>query len=399
MDIPEKTQKISPADRPRILALDVLRGITIAGMITVNNPGSWNYVYAPLKHAAWNGLTPTDLVFPFFMFIMGVSMYVSYRKFDFRLSGQTFVKLFRRSLLLFLIGLFLNWFGLFCRTLGALRPEDLSLGEKLLEAAVYRCGNLRIPGVLQRLALVSFFGALILLWVKPRRVLWIAGAVLVFYTALMVGTGSLELTEGNIAARVDVALLGASHMYRIDGLPFDPEGFVSTVPCIAHVLLGVWAGQLLDTEKGHAVRIQRLFIFGTICLFAGFLLDYLFPINKTLWSSSYVLVTCGLASLMFALLIWIIDMQGRRRWCVFFESFGVNPMAIFVMAGIFSNLLGNFGFARGDRYVTLKGFIYGDLLEPLFGPYFGSLVFALLFIVLCWSIGHILYRRKIYIKL
>lgn len=399
MDIPEKTQKIKTAGQQRILALDVLRGITIAGMITVNNPGSWSYVYAPLKHAAWNGLTPTDLVFPFFMFIMGVSMYISYKKFDFRFSGQTFVKLFRRSLLLFLIGLFLNWFGLFCRTLGALRLEDLSLGAKLLEAAVYQCGNLRILGVLQRLALVSFFGALILLWVKPRRVLWIAGAVLVSYTALMVGTGSLELTEGNIAARVDMALLGASHMYRIDGLPFDPEGFVSTIPCIAHVLLGVWAVQLIDTNQGHAVRIQRLFIFGTVCLFAGFLLDYLFPINKTLWSSSYVLVTCGLASLLFALLIWIIDMNGRRRWCVFFESFGVNPMAIFVMAGIFSNLLGNIGFMFGGRYVTLKGFLYGDLLEPVLGAYFGSLVFALLFIVLCWSIGHILYRKKIYIKL
>ena len=273
------------------------------------------------------------------------------------------------------------------------------MGAKLLEAAGFNCGSLRILGVLQRLALVSFFGALILLWVRPCRVLWIAGAVLVFYTALMVCTGSLELTEGNIAARVDMALLGASHMYRIDGLPFDPEGFVSTIPCIAHVLLGVWAGQLIDTNQGHAVRIQRLFIFGTVCLFAGFLLDYLFPINKTLWSSSYVLVTCGLASLLFALLIWIIDMNGRRRWCVFFESFGVNPMAIFVMAGIFSNLLGNISFMFGGRYVTLKGFLYGDLLEPVFGAYFGSLVFALLFIVLCWSIGHILYRKKIYIKL
>ena len=394
---PEKAPKLNPAGR--MLALDVLRGITIAGMITVNNPGSWSYVYAPLRHAAWNGLTPTDLVFPFFVFIMGVSMYLSYRKFDFRLTGKTFVKLLRRSVLLFLIGVFLNWFGLFCRTLSALRVEDLALGEKLLEAAVGRCDGLRILGVLQRLALVSFGGTMLLLWVKPRRVLWLAGAILAGYTALMVGTNSLELTEANLAARVDVAVLGAAHLYKIEGLPFDPEGLISTLPCVAHVLLGVWAGQLLDARKGHAASMQGLFLFGTVCLFAGYLLHYLFPINKTLWSSSYVLVTCGLAALLFALLIWVIDVKGRRKWCLFFESFGVNPMAIFVLAGLLAHLLGNIGFVCGERYVTLKGFLYSDLLRPVFGDYVGSLMFALLFIALCWAVGHVLYRKRIFIKL
>lgn len=383
----------------RLLSLDVLRGITIAGMITVNNPGSWSHIYAPLRHAAWNGLTPTDLVFPFFMFIMGVSMYLSYKKFDFKFSTKTFVKLLRRSVLLFLIGLGLNYFGLICRGFAALREADITFGEKLLEVFIYRLENLRILGVLQRLALVSFFGSLTILLVRPKYIPWLIGGILLFYWGLMGISGSLELNAANWAAVVDNAILGASHMYKTGGIAFDPEGLLSTIPCIAHVLLGVTAGRILDSDKDNGIRIQRLFIFGTIILFIGFLMDYSFPINKNLWSSSYVLVTCGLATLLLSLLIWIIDINGKRRWSVFFESFGINPMAIFVLAGIISNLLGNIGFTFAEKYMTLKSFIYNVCLVPCFGEIFGSLVFALLFIVMCWSIAHVLYKKKIYIKI
>jgi len=387
----------------RLLSLDVLRGITISGMIMVNNPGSWGKIYTPLEHAQWNGLTPTDLVFPFFMFIMGVSMYLSYKKFDFKLSGETFTKLFRRSVLLFLIGLAIGWFSLFCRGLVGLRLEDMPILEKIAHAA-NNFENLRILGVLQRLALVSFFGSLTVLIFKPKHIPWLIGIILLFYWILMAATGSYFENDSSLISIIDHAVLGTTHMYG-EALPdgsrvvFDPEGLLSTLPCIAHVLLGFLAGKLISESKDNNQRIQKLFIFGTIILFLGFLLDYGFPINKKIWSSSFVLATCGLASLLLGLLVWIIDIKGKKQWSVFFESFGVNPMFIYVIAGIISILLGNIGFMYYGEWLSTKGFIYTQWLSPVFGDYLGSLVFALLFVTLNWFIGHILYKKKIYIKL
>jgi len=387
----------------RLLSLDVLRGITISGMIMVNNPGSWGKIYTPLEHAQWNGLTPTDLVFPFFMFIMGVSMYLSYKKFDFRLSGKTFTKLLRRSVLLFLIGLAIGWFSLFCRGLVGLRTEEISLLDKIGQAAS-NFENLRILGVLQRLALVSFFGSLTVLLFKPKRIPWLIGFILLFYWILMAVTGSYSENDSSLVYSIDRAVLGITHMYT-DSLPdgskvvFDPEGLLSTLPCIAHVLLGFMAGKLISESKDNSQRIQKLFIFGTIILFLGFLLDYGFPINKKIWSSSFVLATCGLASLLLGLLVWIIDIKGKKQWSIFFESFGVNPMFIYVVAGIISILLANIGFTYYGEWLSTKSFIYSQWLSPVFGDYLGSLVFALLFVTLNWFIGHILYKKKIYIKL
>jgi len=387
----------------RLLSLDVLRGITIAGMIMVNNPGSWGKIYTPLEHAQWNGLTPTDLVFPFFMFIMGVSMFLSYKKFDFKLSGQTFTKLLRRSVLLFLIGMAIGWFSLFCRGLVSLRVEEMPLLDKILKAAS-NFENLRILGVLQRLALVSFFGSLTVLMFKPKRIPWLIGFILLFYWILMAVTGSYSENDSSLVSIIDHAVLGVTHMYS-EMLPdgtkvvFDPEGLLSTLPCIAHVLLGFWAGKLISESKDNNQRIQKLFIFGTIILFLGFLLDYGFPINKKIWSSSFVLTTCGLASLLLGLLVWIIDIKGKKKWSVFFESFGVNPMFIYVIAGIISILLANIGFNYYGEWHSTKGFIYAEWLNPVFGDYLGSLAFALLFVTLNWFIGHILYKKKIYIKL
>lgn len=381
----------------RLLALDVLRGITIAGMITVNNPGSWAHIYAPLRHAAWNGCTPTDLVFPFFMFVMGVAMFISYRKFDYRLTWRTFGKLLYRGALLVLIGWAINWFGIFCRTLSS----GGSWADALWNNPIAR---LRFMGVLPRLGIVSFLGGLCLLAFKPKRAPWVAAVLLIVYCIIIGVTHSFELTADNIVARVDVAVLGDSHMYHMGGIAFDPEGLLSTVPCVAHVLLGVMAGSLImpveqKKEIDNWMKINRLFIFGSIIMMAGFLLDYAFPINKSLWSASYVLVTCGLASLLLGLLIWVIDICGKRRWSVFFESFGANPLFIFVLSGILSITMANikFGF-HGDRY-SVWGFWYKVCMQPLFGDKLGSLVCALSLIAVLWAIGHILYRKKIYIKL
>jgi len=387
----------------RLLSLDVLRGITIAGMILVNNPGNWGSVYPPLRHAEWNGLTPTDLVFPFFMFIMGVSMYLSYKKFDFKFSNRTFLKLFRRSSLLFLIGLAIGWLGLFSGGLRELQGTDIPLGERIWQAAT-NFENVRILGVLQRLALVSFFGTLIILLIPHKHIPWLTGAILLIYWILIGVTGSYVAGENNIIAIVDRAILGASHMYTEtlpDGkvIPFDPEGILSTLPCIAHVLIGFWAGKLISESKSKNEQIQNLAIFGTILFFAGFFLHYGFPVNKKIWSSSFVLVTCGLASLLFSLLIWIIDVNNKKKWSVFFESFGVNPLFIYVVADILSILLSNVVFMYQGNWISIKNFVYFEWLSSVFGNYLGSLIFAFCFVFINWIIAHILYKKKIYIKL
>ncbi len=378
----------------RLLSLDVLRGITIAGMITVNNPGTWAHIYAPLRHAAWNGCTPTDLVFPFFMFVMGVAMTLSYKKFNYCLTKQTFGKLLYRSLLLILIGWALAWFGIFCRT--------LSGGGEFVDAIWNNpIAKLRFMGVLPRLGLVSLFAGILLMVFKPKNTPWVAAVLLIIYCIIIGVTGSFDLTPDNIVARVDVAVLGDNHMYHQGGIAFDPEGILSTIPCIAHCLVGCYAGTLLKKKEETDIQpaIKRIALFGAAILLTGFLLDYAFPINKSLWSASYVFVTCGLASLLLALLMEIIDVRGKRRWSVFFESFGVNPLFIFVLAGFLAITLANIKFQfHGDMY-SVWSFYYKVCMAPLFGETGGSLASALTFVCLLWGIAHPLYKRHIYIKL
>lgn len=386
----------------RLLALDVMRGITIAGMILVNNPGSWNHVYTPLGHAVWDGLTPTDLVFPFFMFIMGISMYLSYQKFDFRLTGKTFLKLLRRSALLFLIGLALGWLSLSWRQWNALETAQHNLTGWWM--SVSSLENLRTLGVLQRLALVSFAGTLIALSFKRTLIPWLIGGILLAYWILIHVTDSYAMSPDSIVAITDRLLLGESHMYRdtmADGtrIAFDPEGILSTLPGIAHVLTGFWAGQLLTGKKKTTDQLQALLLFGTVLLFAGLLLHYGFPINKKLWSSSFVLTTCGMGSLLLGLLVYLIDIRGKKRWSVFFESFGVNPMFVYVLGALLSIIAGNLLIDRNGTVLSVKTFLYTNVFQPLLGDYPGSLAFAIIFVAVCWLAGHYLYKKRIYIKL
>ena len=225
----------------RLLSLDVLRGITIVGMILVNNPGTWESVYAPLRHAEWNGLTPTDLVFPFFMFIMGVSMSFALSRFDHHFSRSFITKLVRRTVILFLLGLFLSWFSLVCA--GVEQPFS----------------QIRILGVLQRLALAYFFGSLLIMSVRrPANLAWISAIILIGYTVLLALGNGFELSEQNIIAVTDRTLFGETHLYR-EWLPdggrifFDPEGLLSTLPCIAQVIIGYFCGNILreKTEIHH----------------------------------------------------------------------------------------------------------------------------------------------------
>lgn len=381
----------------RLLSLDVLRGITISGMLLVNNPGSWGHIYTPLEHAPWHGLTPTDLVFPFFMFIMGVSMYISLSKFNFTFSADYFKKLAKRSALIFLVGAAIGWFSLMCHG-----TFDISTNQPFWErftSSVFPFDKIRILGVMQRLALSSFFASLLVVFIPSRHWLKAAAAILVgYYLILLFGDG-FELTPNNIIIRVDTALFGEAHIYHGESIPFDPEGLLSTIPCLAHVILGVYCGKLIKTTTDLTEKISKIFIFGTILLFAGLLLSYGIPLNKKIWTPTFVLTTCGLASLLLALLAWIIDVKAKKKWSVFFESFGINPLFLYVLGGVLSILLGSISFMYNDAPVSIKGFIYNGLVGTFGDETFASLIFALFFIFICWVIGHQLYKRKIYIKL
>ena len=406
----------SPTKKKRLLSLDILRGITVAGMILVNNPGSWAHIYAPLRHAAWNGCTPTDLVFPFFVFCMGVAMYISHSKSNFELNWSTSRKIIVRGLLIILIGWALSWYGMALRQF--LRGADF-----VTAMWTYPVANIRYLGVFPRLGLVSLLGGLLLLTFKPKRILWVSAALMLIYSILQSVTNSFELTAQNMESIVDLKLLGDDHIYHMrnaagERIGFDPEGVLSTITCVAHVLIGAWVGKLIMTEKDLWSKVTRALLAGAIMMILGFCLDYAYPINKAMWSASYILVTCGLASCILGILTWILDIRlpqlnevkptttcakvhhaVANNWYKFFETFGVNPLFIFCLSTWFVVTAARVRFEFHEKTYNLLGFWYSECLQPIFGDKGGSLVSALSLVLLMWAIGHILYRKKIYIKL
>jgi len=363
----------------RLLALDIFRGITIAGMILVNNPANWDYKYAPLQHASWHGLTPTDLIFPFFMFIMGISTYISLKKYDFKRSRTVVWKIIKRSLLIFVIGVGTYW------------AWYSSIYQK------FSSDHVLILGVLQRLAICYGVAALVAISMKHKHIPWLIAGLLISYLCLLLFGSGFEHNESNILSIVDRAVL-SPHVY-MDSNGIAPEGLLSTIPGIAHVLIGFYCGKLMMEVKDINEKIEHLFIVGTILAFSGFLLSYGCPINKNIWSPTFVIVTCGLASCFLALMIWIIDVKEKKRWSRFFEPFGVNPLFLYVMGALFDILFDNIRLPFGGNSTNLKNFVYGELFQPLLGDYLGSLAYALLFVSLVWVVGYVLYKRKIYIKI
>lgn len=383
----------------RLLALDIMRGITIAGMILVNNPGSWGHIYPPLAHAEWNGLTPTDLVFPFFMFIMGVSTFFSLRKYDFSFTWHTLAKILRRTVVIFLIGLGIAWFGMFLRGM---------LNEKTLWESVWTFDHIRLLGVMPRLAICYGVGSILAITLRHRWLPWFICSLLVVYAVILIFGRGYEFSDANVISIVDNAVLGPQHMYSdtVGGvkLHFDPEGLLSTLPSIAHMLIGFLCGRLIVEIKDNYRRINALFIIGTILTFSGFLLSYGLPINKKIWSPTFVLTTCGLAASLLALLIWIIDIKGYRRWCRFFEAFGVNPLFMYCLGAVLSIVIGAVKVPWSTAQpgmISIKGAIYQGFLVPLCAgdDTLASLIFALAFVGVNWLVGYFLYKKKIYIKI
>ena len=383
----------------RLLSLDILRGITIAGMILVNNPGSWTGIYAPLRHAEWNGLTPTDLVFPFFMFIMGISTYFSLRKFQFKMSGHLMWKIVRRTLLIYLIGLGIEWFGNFCYGLAGSDPM-LPLWDRICVSA-NSFAHLRLVGVMPRLAICYFLGSLIAVTVKHKLIPWLVGVILVAYGIILFVGHGYEFSHENIIYAFDSAILGDAHMYgglTVDGtnMVFDPEGLLSTLPCVAHVLIGLMCGEAIMKTKDNNRRSSAMLLVGVVLTFSGLLLSYGLPLNKNIWSPTYVLTTCGLAASLLGLLIWVIDIKGHTAWCKFFEAFGINPLFLYVLGEVLCIVFCSVSISG----TTIREWICMGMLLPVVGDeYVASCLYAMLFVIINWSIGYILYRKKIYIKI
>lgn len=374
----------------RLLSLDVLRGITVAGMILVNNPGDWGTIYSPLKHAEWIGLTPTDLVFPFFMFVMGVSMSISMKKYSGHFCSQFVIKLFKRTAILFLLGVMLSWFSLVLDNI--LHPsKEISLIQVLLPLH-----DVRILGVLQRLALSYFFASLLAIWIRSKAALFytIISILLIYGLVLWYGNG-FELSEDNIIAVIDRCLLGENHMY-LEWLPdggrirFDPEGFLSTLPGIAHVLIGYFCGNIIMQNKTLYEKIVQLSVIGIILLFMGFLFSYSCPIIKKVWSPTYVLVTSGFTYLFFVLLIWMIDLRKCSKWIIPFQALGCNPLFIYLFASLMADMLGQVGLHEEVYAVFVK----------LFNPScFSSMMYAIVYVAVNAGLAYILYKKRVFIKL
>ena len=337
---------------------------------------------------------------------MGISTYFSLRKFDFQPSGHLIWKILRRTIVIFAIGLALHWFGHFCRTM-AFNPDGLT-GGALWMSAVNNFADMRILGVMQRLAICYCVASFIAIFVKYKWIPWIAAGLLVFYSASLIFGNGYALTHDNIIYIVDNAVLGENHMYHglevLAGSPdnaFDPEGLFSTIPSIAHVLIGLLCGRIIVRTKDNWQRISDLFIVGAILTFAGFLLSYGLPLNKNIWSPTFVLTTCGMASTLLALLIWFIDIQGHNKWCTFFESFGINPLFLYVWGGVLSILFSCILLPIGGESVSIHSIIYKNILLGIFpeNTELASCLFAIIFVCICWACGYVLYKKKIYIKI
>lgn len=363
----------------RYLAVDFYRGLTIALMILVNTPGSWAYAYAPLKHADWHGCTPTDLVFPSFMFIIGASMWFSFGKYNRQWSPELGWKILRRVMVLFLLGLLLNKFPIYW--------QDWD--------------HWRIFGVLQRLALGYGLAAVLVLTLPRRALIWVSVAILLAYWGILhqfgfPGLDSYSL-EGNAVLRLDRWLLGNDHLYHGERIAFDPEGLLSTLPAIVTVLLGWLSAELMEKRAAQKdLLVRDLLVFGLVCGFVGLAWGLVFPVNKKLWTSSYVLYAGGISMIMLAASVWLIDVQRWRSGIGFFLAFGANPLFAYLLSEV---LIISFQNIRWGDDKNVQSWLYETFFVPLEGKEFSSFLFALAFLLVCWVVCRWLYVRKIYIRI
>jgi predicted acyltransferase len=368
--------------KPRLVALDAFRGLAIAGMILVNSPGSWDHVYAPLRHASWHGCTPTDLIFPFFLFVTGAALHFAFRQTGAAAFRAALPRILRRVVLLFLIGMLLNWFAVW--------PP---------------LAELRIMGVLQRIAIAWGVAAVIVLTLGQTARLTVAAGILVGYWLLLVLGGGVDpyALESNLVRQVDLAILGAPHMYSIGGIAFDPEGLLSTVPSVVSVLLGYeLAGLMPGNAASGAVRpgAGRLAVAGAMLAVAGLALATLQPINKSLWTVPYVLFTSGISALVLAAMASIARVAGGARWLKPLAIYGENPLLLYILAWLLVATLERLWYVTlPDGSVTVAGtaaFLWFANWLPLEAA---SVAVALLQVALFGLVAWILHRRRLLVRL
>lgn len=373
----------------RLLSLDVFRGATVAAMILVNNPGDWGHIYAPLEHASWHGCTPTDLIFPFFLFIVGVSITyaMSSKKADTQAHGQTILKAAKRAAILFGLGLF------------------LSLYPKIFTDPVAALSTVRIPGVLQRIAVVFLISSIIFLKNSEKNIMRIAGGILILYWIIMTfipvpGTGYPNLEkETNMGAWIDRSILTEAHLWK-SAKTWDPEGILSTVPAIASGLIGVLVGAFLrrkDLEDSY--KISWLFCTGLMLFIGGMVWGLQFPLNKSLWTSSFVLYTGGLATMILAFCYWIIDVNKYSGYTLPFVVYGKNAITVFFLSGLLPRTMNMIKVSNADGTESgLQSWLYNNLFSAHFSPINASLAWAIAQICFWFIILYIMYRKHIFIK-
>jgi predicted acyltransferase len=371
----------------RFLSLDVFRGMTICFMIIVNTPGSGASPFAPLEHAEWHGFTPTDLVFPSFLFAVGNAMSFSLGRYKEISNAAFFKKIIKRTLLIFLIGYLMYWFPFFrIDNSGHITGAPIS--------------NTRIMGVLQRIALSYFFASLLIHYLRPKKVVIASILLLLGYWVILLLFGDHDQPYsmlGNAGIYLDKFLMGPSHMYHGEGVAFDPEGWLSTMTSIVNVVIGYFAGKFIQ-EKGKGYEtISKLMLTGALLIFIALWWNMVFPINKKLWSSPFVLLTTGIDLLLISALIYILEIknQNQLKWTDFFLILGRNPLFIYILSEVLVIILYMIPTTGGQN---LFGSINSTVFQTIAPGAIGSFLFAISYMLVCWAVGWWLNKRRIYIK-
>lgn len=364
----------------RYLALDVLRGMTVAFMIIVNTPGSWNDIYPPLRHAAWNGCTPTDVVFPTFLFVVGSALSFSMHKQRTLLRKDFFGKTIYRGLVIFFIGWLLNAFPFVTFQDGHYILKDMSA--------------IRVWGVLQRIGICYIIAAGMVYCLSKRWLIMVSVILLLGYWLILFLAGDYTL-EGNAVLKVELGYLSAKNMYTHYSVPFEPLGLLSTLPAVVNVLAGFLAGGYLQQSTNRERSVKKTGWVGAILVVAGILWNTIFPFNKALWTSSYVVYTTGIDLLLLSGLIIILDIWQVKGWSYFFEAFGKNPLFIYVIAWVVAVLIG----IIHVQGTPLKSIVYRHGFVSWLSPENASLLFATVFMLLMWLVGYVMDKRKVYVKI
>jgi predicted acyltransferase len=409
---PVPTYEPPPTTRPpreRLLSLDVFRGMTIAGMLLVNNPGSWSAIYPPLQHAAWHGWTPTDLIFPFFLFIVGITTHLSIAARRARGDDDATLirQIIRRGFVIFLAGLLLNGFPFFTWGAVAGNPDPT-----FMERVADRLYNWRIMGVLQRIGIAYTIGALLSFRASLEKQVAIIATLLLGYWFAMtllpvppdgfLGADVLHNPPATLAAYFDRMLLDwgrfGNHLW-VNAKTWDPEGPFSTIPAIGTAMIGIVCGRWIGSSRPLSERLAGMFAAGSIAMMAGLMWHWSFPINKSIWTSSYVLFTAGMAAVSLATCMWIIDEHRVTGWTKPFVVYGMNPIIAFVGSGIMARLIYSiFKVESGGERIALQAWIYQTFYVSWLAPKNASLLFAISFVLVWFAILWVLYRRRIFLK-